>query len=380
MACVKVVKRQVISMNNERAKAGVKTGLVGILVNLLLFVMKMAIGLMSKSASIIGDAINSLSDFLSSLITVFGFKFSQLPADHEHPYGHARFELISGFVISIIMLYLGIDLLRESFVQIMNPKTLSVSPFMFAVLILSVLIKVGLLIFYKRMYKVSESEVILANVKDSRNDIIITLSIIFGMWFQLTFGYRVDAYLAILISLLIIYSSYQMLRDFIRDLLGSRPDDALIQGVQSVLDQDDEIIGYHDLIIHSYGFSRHYATVHVEVDDKTSLVHAHSVIDVLEEKVLQKYHVDLVIHLDPLDLDSPLLKELNDKVEEILLTIHEDLSYHDLRLIHNNLIFDVVVTSNVSFSDEELLEMISKALADEPYRLKLTFDRNYLLA
>lgn len=366
-------------MSDKRAAGGIMSGLVGIVVNLVLFIMKIIVGLSSNSAAIIGDAINSLSDFLSSLITVFGFKLSQLPPDREHPYGHARFELISGFVISIVMLYLGIDLLREAIMQLMNPTELLVSRTMFNVLAATVVIKFLLLIFYKKMYQELESEVIYANLKDSQNDIFITLSIIIGMWVQSAYNIRVDAYLAGIISLLIISSSYTMLKDFVRELLGSRPDEGLIEGIQSILDQEKDIMGYHDLIIHSYGVDRHYATVHVEVDEKTSLMEAHDVVDHLEYKVRKVFEVDLVIHLDPLDLDSPLLKELNEKVAHALLLIHEDLSYHDLRLFHNTLIFDVVVAESVSLNDKELLETIGQHLEEDPYRIKITFDRNYLL-
>ena len=366
-------------MLNKRARTGIKTGAVGIIANLLLFIMKITVGVSSKSAAIVGDAINSLSDFLSSVITVFGFKVAQLPADHEHPYGHARFEMISGFVISIVMLYLGIDLLRESVLQIMNPTSMIVSRFMFGVLIVSIIIKVALLIFYKKMYLQIKSEVILANIKDSQNDIIITSSIIIAMGIQMTYGYRVDAYLAVLISFLIIYSSYKMLREFVRELLGSRPDDRLIDGIQKILDDENDIMGYHDLIIHSYGVSRHYATVHVEVDEKTSLTDAHYVIDAIEHRVESKLDVDLVIHLDPLDLDNPLLIELNQKVQDALIDIHKDLTYHDLRLFHNILIFDVVVKESISLSDQELLKLIQDKMQDENYKLKVTFDRNYLL-
>ena len=355
------------------------SGLVGIVVNLVLFIMKIIVGLTSNSSAIIGDAINSLSDFLSSLITVFGFKLSQLPPDREHPYGHARFELISGFVISIVMLYLGIDLLRESIMQIINPTALLLTRTMFYVLAATIVIKFLLLIFYKKMYKELESEVIYANLKDSQNDIIITFSIMVAMWVQSTYDVRVDAYLAGIISLLIISSSYIMLQDFVRDLLGSRPDEELIEGIQSILDREENIMGYHDLIIHSYGVNRHYATVHVEIDEKTSLMDAHDVVDHLEYKVGKVFEVDLVIHLDPLDLENPLLKELNEKVGKALLLIHEDLSYHDLRLFHNTLIFDVVVAESVPLSDKDLLKLMGQHLKEEPYRIKITFDRNYLL-
>lgn len=366
-------------MHNKRAKAGMKTGAVGIIANLLLFIMKMTVGLSSKSAAIIGDAINSLSDFLSSVITVFGFKVAQMPPDHEHPYGHARFELISGFVISIIMLYLGVDLLRESVMQIVNPTSMIVSRFMFGILIISIFIKIALLVFYKNTYREVSSELILANIKDSQNDIVITSSIVVAMLIQTIYGYRIDAYLAVLISFLIIYSSYKMLREFIRELLGSRPSDRLIEGIQNILDEEQNIMGYHDLIIHSYGVDRHYATVHVEVDEKTSLADAHHVIDTIENKVEIALEVDLVIHLDPLDLDNPLLIELNEKVLQALIKVHEDLTYHDLRLFHNNLIFDVVVKESINLTDQQLLELIGDKLKDEPYKLKLTFDRNYLL-
>ncbi len=366
-------------MNDKRSKLGMRVGAVGILSNLLLFVMKIVVGIASNSTAIIGDAINNLSDFLSSLITVFGFKLSSLPPDREHPYGHARFELISGFVISIIMLYLGIDVFRESFLQILNPDSLLSSPTMFIILFISVIVKIFQMLFYRRMFNITKSEVIEANIKDSRNDVLITSSIIIGIWVQSISGYRVDGFLGILISILIIWSSLTMLKDFVHDLLGSRPDEALIEGIQNIFDSADDIIGYHDLIIHSYGVNRHYATVHVEIDKDTSLEDAHTIIDKLEYRVLKEFDVDMVIHLDPLDLDSPLLLDLNRKVEASLYQIDPRLTYHDLRLFHNNLIFDVVVPEKIDLSDQELLEKISECLNDEPYRVKVTFDRNYLL-
>lgn len=366
-------------MNKKRADIGMKAGLIGILTNFLLFLFKIILGISSKSTAIIGDAINNFSDFLSSLITMVGFKISSMPADYEHPYGHARFEIISGFVMSIIMLYLGIDLLRESIMHILNPETLIVSRYMFIILIGSIVAKLILYFYYKFLDKTINSDVIILNIKDSRNDMLITLSIIIGIIIQEFFGYRIDDYLGVVISLFIIYSAYQMIRDFVRELLGARPEEKLISEIQTILDQEDRIVGYHDLIVHSYGPERHYATVHVEINKKMGLMNAHDVIDELETEIQGHLGVDLVIHLDPLDLDNPLLLDLNKKVMVALHEIHEDLDYHDLRLFHNQLIFDVVVGERVSYDDAELLELISDKLEDEPYQLKITFDHHYLL-
>ncbi|CAM3702626.1 cation diffusion facilitator family transporter [Erysipelothrix urinaevulpis] len=366
-------------MNENRSNIGIKVGAVGILSNLLLFIMKIVIGLSSGSTAIVGDAINNLSDFLSSIITAIGFKLSSLPADREHPFGHARFELISGFVISIIMLYLGIDVLRESVTEIIQPSQLQVSSVLIWILIISIVVKILQMIFYRRMFQQSKSEVIEANIKDSRNDVLITSSILLGIWIQTLTGYKIDGFLGVLISFLIIGSSIEMLRDFVHDLLGARPDDALIKGVQDILDASKEIIGYHDLIIHTYGSGRHYASVHVEVDVQMSLQEAHDIIDHLEYKINKLFKMDMVVHLDPLDLKSPLLNGLNEDVKKALNTIDEDLRYHDLRLVHNILIFDVVVPNSVKLDDEEIIQDLNQALKAHPYKIKITIDRNYLL-
>lgn len=368
-------------MMTERNKLGMRAGAMGILINLALFIMKILVGLSSKSYSLIADAINNLSDFLSASITVLGFKLASLPADHEHPFGHARFELISGFIISIIMLYLGIDTLRESIMGFFNPNVVKVSKVLFIVLIVSIFSKLFLYYYYQKKFRETKSEVMLANAKDSINDVLITSSILIGFIVKLKFALDLDNILGLFIAIIIIKSSIEMIRSFVHDLLGSRPDESLIKGISEIFEDDDRIIGFHDLIIHSYGLDQHYATVHVEVDANLSLIEAHEIIDKLEYTILKTYDMDMVIHLDPLDMNDPKLIKIKNDTKLILHRIHPDLSFHDLRLFHHKLIFDVVVPETISMTDTELKQNISKQFKEwgYDYKLAITFDRNYLL-
>lgn len=365
----------------ERNKLGMKAGAVGIIVNLALFIMKIIIGISSKSSAIVADAINNLSDFLSSTITVLGFRLSNLPADREHPFGHARFELISGFIISIIMLYLGIDTLRQSVVGFFNPKTVTITKSLFIILFLSIIFKIFLYFYYKKKYLETQSEVMIANAQDSVNDVLITTSILIGFFINLKFKINLDSVLGLIIAGVIIYSSIEMIRSFVHDLLGARPDESLIDGISAILESDNNIIGFHDLIIHNYGLDQYYATVHVEVDADLSLLAAHDIVDHLEYQIQKKYEMDMVIHLDPLDTNDPKLRMIKKDTKRLLKQIHPELEYHDLRLFHHKLIFDVVVPESVGMNDDELKSKIKAIFRENGYgyKLSITFDRNYLL-
>lgn len=366
----------------KRLTEGFKAGLFGLAMNLLLFMLKIIWGLRVHSSSVLADAMNNLSDFLSSSITLVGFYLASKPADYEHPFGHARFETISGFVISLIMLYLGIATFKDSMMSMFNPQSLQIKRGLFAVLIFSILIKMLMYIYYQHKYKETQSEVMNANALDSINDVWMTLAIVIAIWVEKQGWFRLDLLLGIGLSLMIIMTSIKMIYQFIYDLLGARPDENLIGEIQVILEKEDDILGYHDLMIHSYGPDEYYGTVHVELDARYDLLEAHKIIDRLEYAIQKESNVEMVIHLDPIDLTDPERAKMRKVFKHILKSIDEELEFHDFRLIKDRIFVDVVIPQHLkTMSDQMLTEKIEKLFFEKgyAYRMSIVYDRNYLL-
>lgn len=365
----------------QRNNEGIKAGVVGIFANFSLFAAKMVIGTLASSHSIVADAINNLSDFLSSLITVIGFRIAAKPADKEHPYGHERFEYISGFIISIIMLYLGLDVIQSSIGGILSPTPLDTSKWTTIVLSLSIVVKLAMSFYYKAKANKIQSEVLLANQKDSLNDVIITSSILLGIFVDNHFGIRLDSYIGVGLSIFIMYSALMMIRDFINDLMGTRPDEETLNIVEEELKACPEILGYHDLLIHNYGKYHTFGSVHVEIDDRLELVKAHDIVDSIERSINEKTKIDFLIHLDPLDMTDPEIKEIQKIIKQVLVENYEGLKFHDLRLIHGRLMFDIVHDEIAKYDEDEIIKNIEDALAlaGYTYKLEVRFDLNQLI-
>lgn len=366
----------------KRLSEGFRAGLFGLAMNLLLFILKIVWAFKVHSSSVLADAMNNLSDFLSSSITLLGFYLASKPADYEHPFGHARFETISGFMISLIMLYLGLATLKDNVLSIFDPKTLQLQRGIFAVLFFSIGIKLIMYFYYQKKYQSTESELMNANAIDSINDVWMTLAIVLAIWVEKQGWFRLDLILGILLSFMIIFTSLQMIYQFIYDLLGSRPDDLLIEKIQSILEKEDEILGYHDLMLHSYGPEEYYGTVHVELDARYDLLEAHRIVDRLEYCIQKDTGVEIVIHLDPIDLEDPERKKMEEVFAEILTKIHPDLDYHDFRIIKKRILVDVVIPQKLSdISNHQLTEKIEEAFKEKSYHYRFTiiYDRNYLL-
>lgn len=365
----------------KRNVIGIKAGIVGIVCNLILFTSKLVIGTLSHSFAILADAINNLSDSLSSIITIIGFKIAAKPADKEHPYGHERFEYISGFVISIIMLYLGVDIIKSSVKDILDPQPMQISKAMIAVLLFSIIVKAGMSVYYRKKAKEADSEVLVANAQDSRNDVLITGTILIGVFIQYFFNFRVDTYLGIMIAIFIIYSSIMMVREFMNELLGNRPDKETLAIIKAILCQNTKIEGYHDLMVHNYGKFHVYGVVHVEVDAKLSLIEAHDIIDAIEREIKEATRIDIVIHLDPLDMDSPEILRIQRVIKQYLVEFCEGCKFHDLRIINDVLIFDVVLSESLKHKPEQIKDEIIAYLRSEgiSYELEITMDTDQLI-
>ena len=360
-------------MNKEK---GMKAGLVGLFINALLFLIKLVVGTMSHSVSIVADAMNNLSDFLSSLLTYVGFKIGQRPADKNYPFGYERFEYISGFLISILMLYIGLDVFRTGMTAIFSPVKLAVESPMIWVMVISILLKLLLAFYYEQQFKATGSNVIKAARQDSLNDVLISMAILLGLFMSSRFNFYIDGYLGIGIAMVIIVTSLQMIWSFIQELVGKRPSQQKIDAIIEVLDYQSNIEGYHDLLIHEYGDETSFGSVHVEVDDRLSLNEAHAIIDKIEREILNATGMDIVAHLDPIDLTSKYTKMLYDKVKSVLKNLHPDLDFHDFRIMDGVVEFDVDVFEGCNLSDSEILEALKLAL-DEP--MHVTFDHSSLL-
>lgn len=369
----------------SRAAFGTVAGQIGLLSNFLLFGMKLLIGLFSGSVSIIADAMNNLSDSASSVLTLIGFRIAAKPADKEHPYGHQRSEYITGMIISLIILFVGGQFLRTSIERILQPESLQTSPLMFIILVSSIGIKVVQGYFYQETARHIGSKTLLASAKDSFNDVYTTVAVLVSAAVEHLIGWQIDGYTGLLIAFYIIFSGIQMLSEFINDLLGKRPSEEELTKMIAYLDNHQSIIGYHDLLIHSYGPEKTFATIHIEIDDSWSLTQAHVVINAIEKEFKAELGINLVCHLDPIDIHSEEQTNVYRLVKQLLKSYNLNLQFHDFRIEKKGtrpiIQFDVVVPEDIKLTNEQLLDKIEKDINKHIglYEIDLIFDRNYLL-
>lgn len=373
---------QMTNANNKeerRQRVGILSGRVGLVSNLFLFVIKLIAGLMSGSISIVTDAMNNLGDSASSVITLFGFRAASKPADKEHPFGHERSEYISGLIISIIIIYVGLQFLSSSFNQIMHPTPLNTSALVFVLLIVSIVIKVLQGQFYRKMAKEIQSNTLQNSAQDSINDVYITTMVLVSSLVETWTGWQIDGYAGGLLSLFIIYSGIQAIRDSIDDLLGKRPSKVEIRQMKDLLDQYDNIVGYHDLLVHSYGPNQTFATIHIEIDDSWNLTRAHHLIDSIEEDFKHKLGVELVCHLDPIAIQNEHDTAIYRQVKAILKDFN--LKFHDFKVEHQTILFDIVLPDNPQLTDDALFMQIEQKIHEQigNYEVKIIFDRLDLL-
>lgn len=380
-----VERRSEENGKESRAVFGMIAGQIGLLSNFLLFGMKLLIGLFSGSVSIIADAMNNLSDSASSVLTLVGFRIATKPADKEHPYGHQRSEYITGMIISLIILFVGGQFLRTSVERILQPESLQTSPLMFVILVSSIAIKVIQGYFYQETARHIGSKTLLASAKDSFNDVYTTITVLVSAAIEHLTGWQIDGYTGLLIAIYIIFSGVQMLSGFINDLLGKRPSEEEITEMTAYLDDHQSIVGYHDLLIHNYGPEKTFATVHIEIDDSWSLNQAHMVITAIEKEFKEELKINLVCHLDPIDIRSEEQTKVYRFVKQLLESYNLNLQFHDFRIEKNGdrslIQFDVVVPEDIKLTNEQLLAKIEKDITQQigSYDFDLIFDRNYLL-
>lgn len=363
-----------------RGAYGRLAGLVGLVCNLLLFAGKLVAGTLAGSVSVTADAVNNLSDASSSLVTLFGFKLAERPADEEHPYGHARMEYLSGLLVAVLILVIGVELAKSSVEKILHPEAVEFSVLTLCVLIVSILVKLWMCLFCKKLGKAIDSTALEATAADSRNDVITTSAVLLGLLAGHFFRWRIDGWVGALVAVFILLSGWSIAKETISPLLGKQADRELVRRISDLVLGHPKILGIHDLMVHDYGPGQCFATVHVEMDMHENPLVCHDILDDIERDALRELHVHLVIHYDPVVTDDVELNHMRALVEEKLKQLDPRLSMHDFRMVrgpqHTNLIFDLAVPFDLSGKTAELKRRIDECVQfeDHKYYTVITFD------
>lgn len=367
-----------------RTEYGKLAGRCGIVLNFFLFVIKFATGLLAKSISITADAVNNLTDAASSIVSLLGFVLAEKPADKEHPYGHGRYEYISALTVAAIIIVIGTELFKSGAEKIISPEAVNCSIYSVAILIISVLTKLWMSSFNIKIGKKINSKTLIATAKDSRNDVISTLAVLVSAVVGIIFKINIDGYVGVAVSVFILYSGVGLIKDTISPLLGVAPEEETVEHIHKVIMSYPKVLGTHDLIVHDYGPGRCFASVHIEVAAEDNVLESHDEIDNIERYFIEKEHLNLVVHMDPIVTKDEKVLNLRTKLSAVLKQLDGELSVHDLRTVpgptHTNVIFDCVVPFGAKSSKEEIEEKTKEFLKSEygeNYFPVITFDSSY---
>ena len=364
-----------------RAAAGRLSGIVGIICNLLLFGLKLAVGTLSGSVSITADAMNNLSDATSSIVTLVGFHLAEKPADEHHPFGHARFEYLAGLAVAGLILIIGYELAQTSIGKILNPSPVELKWVTVAVLLGSIAVKFWLSRFNRKLGKLIDSSALLATAEDSRNDVLATAAVLAAAVIERITSWQVDGVMGLLVAGFILWSGYNMARETISPLLGECADPELRRLIADFVSAQPKVLGYHDLMVHDYGPGQRFASLHVEMDKNEDALECHEIIDDMERAMFNEHGIHLVVHYDPVVADDPAADRMRKLVLAILHVKDPRLSIHDFRMVpgtgHTNLIFDLAVPADLHSHHAQIQQSLESALNDlgeGRYYTVITFD------
>ena len=365
----------------DRAVVGKLSGAVGIFCNVVLFVLKLLAGILAGSVSIMADALNNLSDATSAIVTLLGFKLAERPADEHHPYGHARFEYLSGLAVSAIIIVIGAELAKTSIEKMLNPTAVDFSVLTVVILLISIGIKLWMAVFNKTLGKMIHSGTLEATAADCRNDCLATGTVLAAGLIERLTNWKVDGIMGLGVAVFILYSGWNLAKSTISPLLGEGVDPHLRELIVDYVSANPKVLGYHDLMVHDYGPGQRFASLHVEMDKEEDPLVCHEIIDDIERECLRSHGIHLVIHCDPVVTDDPELDRMRTVVMAILRVRDERISVHDFRMVpgrvHTNLIFDVALPPDLQGQEASIQTALETALNDldqEDYHTHITFD------
>ncbi len=356
----------------------------GIVLNIILFGIKLLAGLISNSVSVIADAFNNLSDMASSVITYIGYKLSTKPADKEHPFGHGRMEYMSASLVSALIILVGFELLKSSVEKIINPTATTFNTVAIIILVASILIKLYMFFFNKKLGKTINSQALTATAFDCLGDVVSTTAVLISAVISVIFEINIDAFIGLAVSVMIMYAGIKSIKETLDPLLGMPPEEEMVKGIEQTVLEYDDFTGIHDLIVHNYGPGRIFVSLHVEVPENIDIIKCHEEIDECEKRLTEKFNAHITIHYDPIATNNERVAKIKAEILAKLKEIHSEYSLHDFRIVEGentiNLIFDVVVPIELNISDSEVkaeVTNICKAI-NSKYNPVITVDRNYL--
>lgn len=367
---------------NVRTSVGKLSGIVGILNNLFLFVIKFLIGTIVHSVSIQADGVNNLTDAGSNIISILSFHLSNKPADKDHPFGHERTETIASLFVGILILVLGFETAKESISKVIHPGSIDFRIASVIILLISIMVKFWMYAYNKKLSKAYDSSLLEATALDSISDVCGTTAVLVSTLLSPVLHFNLDGYMGIVVSGIILYGAYGLLRDMINSLIGEAPDPELVHNIVDMIMVHPVILGVHDMMLHNYGPNKIFASAHVEVDSSKDIFETHDHIDNIEREVKKNMNIDLVLHMDPVKVNDPETELYRAKVVEAIHQIDPKWRFHDFRIVsgptHANLVFDLVIPFEEKYTQEEIEEMLLKHIeSDKKIYLVLTIDHPY---
>ena len=367
---------------NVRTSVGKLSGIVGILNNLFLFVIKFVIGTIVHSVSIQADGVNNLTDAGSNIISILSFHLSNKPADKDHPFGHERTETIASLFVGILILVLGFETAKESISKVIHPGSIDFRLASVIILLVSIIVKFWMYTYNKKLSKTYDSSLLEATALDSISDVCGTTAVLVSTLLSPVLHFNLDGYMGIVVSGIILYGAYGLLRDMINSLIGEAPDPELVHNIVDRIMAHPAILGVHDMMLHNYGPNKIFASAHVEVDSSKDIFETHDHIDNIEREVKENMNIDLVLHMDPVKVNDPETELYRAKVVEAIHQIDPKWGFHDFRIVsgptHVNLVFDLVIPFEEKYTQEEIEAMLLKHIqSDKKIYLVLTIDHPY---
>lgn len=367
---------------NVRTNVGKLSGIVGIFSNLFLFVIKFVIGTIVHSVSIQADGVNNLTDAGSNIISILSFHLANKPADKDHPFGHERTETIASLFVGILILVLGFETAKESISKVIHPGSIDFRIASVIILLISIIVKFWMYAYNKKLSKTYDSSLLEATALDSISDVCGTTAVLVSTLLSPVLHFNLDGYIGIVVSGIILYGAYGLLRDMINSLIGEAPDPELVHNIVDRIMAHPAILGVHDMMLHNYGPNKIFASAHVEVDSSKDIFETHDHIDNIEREVKENMNIDLVLHMDPVKVNDPETELYRAKVVEAIHQIDPKWGFHDFRIVsgptHVNLVFDLVIPFEEKYSQEEIEAMLLKHIqSDKKIYFVLTIDHPY---
>lgn len=365
-----------------RERYGVLSSVVGIICNVIIFTGKFIVGALAHSISIISDGFNNLCDCASCIVTMFGYKMAAKPADKDHPFGHGRMEYLTSLVIAAVIVVVGCELLKSSVLKIVHPEQVTFSVAALLVLILSILIKIWMGLFNRKLGKRIDSSVMLATSKDSFSDVWATLATLAALIASIWTDAPVDGIMGVAVSVLILISGFGIIKDTVDQLLGMPADEKLVGKLKELVSECPIALDMHDLLIHSYGPGNLIGSVHVEVDAAGDILEIHDAIDELERNIYEELHIRMTVHMDPVEVGNEKIQKCKAMITGIVKELDEQLSIHDFRIVsgptHTNLIFDLLMPYDCTLTESDIRAEIERRLSgyEERFYTVITFDKS----